>query len=83
MPVLGEVVAHPVVAAIAAALAAQDPSAADPCQAPRPGTVIVRLESASAAALPGPDSPACRAAKEKAARRPAQPPPEPAKSRGP
>jgi len=62
MPVLGEIVAHPVVAAIAAVIGAQQAAEkpADPCRPP-----AIRTESVNLAALPGPDSPACRAARVK------------------
>jgi hypothetical protein len=59
MPVLAEIVAAPALAALAAVFAshqeAQKP--VDPCRPP-----LIRLESANIAALPGPNSPACREA---------------------
>ena len=59
MPVLAEIVAAPALAAIAAVIGANTEAAkpADPCRAP-----MIRLESANIAALPGPDSPACKEA---------------------
>ena len=57
MPVLAEIVASPVLAAIAVAVgvhseAVQPP---DPCRPP-----VFRFESANIAALPGPNSLACK-----------------------
>ncbi len=62
MPVLAEIVASPLLAAAAAIVGAQGEAAkppADPCRAP-----AIRLESADRSTVPGPDSPACRAAME-------------------
>lgn len=61
MPVLAEIVAAPLLAGIAAVVATQpqQEKPADPCRPP-----AIRLESANRAALPGPDSPACKAARE-------------------
>ena len=61
MPVLAEIVAAPALAAIAAVVASHQAAEkpADPCRAP-----LIRLESANLAALPGPHSPACKAARE-------------------
>jgi hypothetical protein len=57
MPVLAEVVAAPALAAIAAMVSTLNPAEkpVDPCRPP-----AIRLESANIAALPGPDSPACK-----------------------
>jgi hypothetical protein len=64
MPVLAEIVAAPVLAAIAAVVATQNPAekTADPCRPP-----AIRLESANIAALPGPNSTACKEARKAAA----------------
>jgi hypothetical protein len=61
MPVLAEIVAAPVLAAIAAVVATHAPpeKPADPCRPP-----AIRLESANLAALPGPNSPACMEARK-------------------
>jgi hypothetical protein len=65
MPVLAEIVAAPALAAIAAIVATQNPpqKTADPCRPP-----AIRLESANIAALSGPDSPACKEAREREAK---------------
>jgi hypothetical protein len=61
MAVFGEIVAGPVLTGLAAvivSLNAADPvknPAVDPCKPP-----MIRLESANLAALPGPNSPACK-----------------------
>ena len=60
MPVLGAIVASPIVAGIAAVAAAQQPPQ-DPAAACQP-RIVVRLESANLAARPAPDPAACKAA---------------------
>jgi hypothetical protein len=59
MPVLAEIVASPVLTAIAVAVGVHTEAAkpADPCRPP-----LFRFESANIAALPGPNSPACKEA---------------------
>ena len=59
MPVLAEIVASPVLAAIAVAVGVHTEAAkpADPCRPP-----VFRFESANIAALPGPNSLACKEA---------------------
>jgi hypothetical protein len=61
MPVLAEIVASPLLAAAAALVGAHGDAARpiDPCRPPS-----IRLESADRSTLPGPDSPACKAALE-------------------
>ena len=61
MPVLAEIVASPLLAAAAAVVGAHGDATrpVDPCVPP-----AIRLESADLTKLPGPDSPACRAAQE-------------------
>jgi hypothetical protein len=59
MPVLAEIVASPVLTAIAVAVGVHTEAAkpADPCRPP-----VFRFESANIAALPGPNSLACKEA---------------------
>ena len=59
MPVLAEIVASPVITAIAVAVGVHTEAAkpADPCRPP-----AFRFESANIAALPGPNSLACKEA---------------------
>ena len=62
MPVLAEIVAAPLLAGIAAVVAAQSPQEkypADPCRPP-----AIQLESANLADQPGPDSRACKEARK-------------------
>ena len=61
MAVFGEIVAGPVLIGLSALTgyqAVQKP--VDPCKPP-----VFRIESQNLAALPGPNSPACRAAQQK------------------
>jgi len=64
MPVLGEIVAAPLLAGVVAVVGTQLESKdqADPCRPP-----AIRLESANLAALPGPNSPACKEAQARRA----------------
>jgi hypothetical protein len=59
MPVLAEIIASPVLAALAVAVGVHSEAAkpADPCRPP-----VFRFESANIAALPGPNSLACKEA---------------------
>ncbi len=59
MPVLAEIVASPLLAGAAALIGAHYDAVkpVDPCRPP-----ILRLESAERGSLPGPNSPACKAA---------------------
>lgn len=61
MPVLAEIVASPLLAAAAAVVGAHGDATRprDPCVPP-----AIRLESADLSKLPGPNSPACKAAQE-------------------
>lgn len=61
MPVFAEIVASPLLAAAAAVVGAHGDATrpVDPCVPP-----ALRLESADLTKLPGPNSPACRAARE-------------------
>ncbi len=61
MPVLAEIVASPLLAGAAAIIGAHYDAVkpVDPCRPP-----ILRLESADRGSLPGPNSPACKAAQE-------------------
>lgn len=58
MAVFGEIVAGPVLTGLAAIIVSHNAAdkPVDPCKPP-----MIRLESANLAALPGPNSPACKA----------------------
>lgn len=59
MAVLGEILASPILMGLAVAVGmhAEASKPADPCRPP-----VFRFESANVAALPGPNSPACKEA---------------------
>ena len=60
MPVLGEIVAAPLLALVAAVVAAHDQTHG-PTAACRTGVPVIRLESANLAVRHAPDSAACKA----------------------